>query len=171
MVYSAKSMNIAPDIESIQKITSVTFYTKTDCGKSWRQFQWVSQDRFCWINNRNYPKWAAPCIKVPFSMLEMCRFRSWCEWAKYCLGLCSLLTLKAPRKTVSENVVCLCRLLNILANFSKLFFAYQQTVWTQIRLLLKEQSDMGPYCLQKWLLKSQAEDKADDNCCDWRFKG
>ena len=48
-----------------------------------------------------------------------------------------VLTLKAPRKTASENVVCLCRLLNILANFSKLFFAYWQTVWTQIRLLLK----------------------------------
>ena len=24
---------------------------------------------------------------------------------------------------------------------------------TQIRLLLKEQSDLGPHCLQKWLLK------------------
>ena len=47
-----------------------------------------------------------------------------------------VLTLKAPRKPTSENVVCLCRLLNILANFSKLFFAYLQTVWTQIRLLL-----------------------------------
>ena len=23
----------------------------------------------------------------------------------------------------------------------------------------------------KWLLKSQADDKADDTCCDWRFKG
>ena len=34
-----------------------------------------------------------------------------------------------------------------------------------------EQSDLGPYCLQKWLLKSQADDKADDNSCDWRFKG
>ena len=33
----------------------------------------------------------------------------------------SRLTLKAPRKTASENVVCLCRLLNILANFSNLF--------------------------------------------------
>ena len=31
----------------------------------------------------------------------------------------------------------------------------------------KEQSDLGPHCLQKWLLKSQA----DDNSCDWRFKG
>ena len=34
----------------------------------------------------------------------------------------------------------------------------------------KEQSDLGPHCLQKWLLKSQADDKADDNSCDWRFK-
>ena len=31
------------------------------------------------------------------------------------------LTLKALRKTASENVVCLCRLLNILADFSNLF--------------------------------------------------
>ena len=59
------------------------------------------------------------------------------------------LTLKAPRKTASENVICLCRLLNILANFFKPIFAYRQTVWTQIRLLLKEQSDLGPHCLQK----------------------
>ena len=34
-----------------------------------------------------------------------------------------------------------------------------------------EQSDLGPHYLQKWLLKSQADDKADDNCCDWQFKG
>ena len=27
------------------------------------------------------------------------------------------------------------------------------------------------HCLQKWLLKSQADDKADDSCCDWQFKG
>ena len=30
---------------------------------------------------------------------------------------------------------------------------------------------LGPHCLQRWLLKSQADDKADDNSCDWRFKG
>ena len=35
----------------------------------------------------------------------------------------------------------------------------------------KEQSDLGPRCLQKWLLKSQVGDKADDNCYDWQFKG
>ena len=35
----------------------------------------------------------------------------------------------------------------------------------------QEQSDLGPHCLQKMTLKSQADDKADDNCCDWRFKG
>ena len=50
------------------------------------------------------------------------------------------------------------------------YFWYRQTVWTQSRLLL-EQSDLGPHCLQKWLLKSQADNKADDNCCDWQFKG
>ena len=65
--------------------------------------------------------------------------------------------LKAPRKTASENVVCLCRLLNILADFSNLF------LHKAIRLLLKEQSDLGLHCLQKWLLKSQADDKADNN--------
>ena len=76
-----------------------------------------------------------------------------------------------PRKPASENVFCLCRLLNILANFSNLFSAYGQRVWIKSRLLLKEQSDLGPHYLQKGLLKSQADDKADDNCCDWRFKG
>ena len=34
----------------------------------------------------------------------------------------------------------------------------------------EKQSDLGPHCLQKWLLKLQADDKADDNCCDWPFK-
>ena len=50
-------------------------------------------------------------------------------------------------------------------------FTYRKTVWTLIRLLLEEQSDLGPHCMQKWLLKSQADDNADDNCCDWQFKG
>ena len=71
------------------------------------------------------------------------------------------LTLEMPRKPASENVVCLTS-----AEYScKLFkpiFAYRQTVWTLIRLLLEEQSDLGPHCLQKWLLKSQAGDKADN---------
>ena len=58
-----------------------------------------------------------------------------------------------------------------LQTFQTYFLAYQQTVWTQIRLLLMEQSDLGPHCLQKWLLNSQADDKADDNSCDWQFKG
>ena len=35
----------------------------------------------------------------------------------------------------------------------------------------EEQSDLGSHCLQKWLLKFSADDKADDNCCDWQFKG
>ena len=28
-----------------------------------------------------------------------------------------------------------------------------------------------PHCLQKWFFISQADDKADDNCYDWQFKG
>ena len=59
-----------------------------------------------------------------------------------------MLIRKTPRKPASENVVCLSS-----AEYScKLFkpiFAYQQTVWTQIRLLLVEQSDLSPHCLQK----------------------
>ena len=43
-------------------------------------------------------------------------------------------------------------------------------MWTLIRLLLEEQSDLGPHCLQKLLLKSQADDKADDNSCDRQLK-
>ena len=35
---------------------------------------------------------------------------------------------------------------------------------------LEEQSDLGPHCLQKRLLKSQEEDKAEYNCCVWQFK-
>ena len=31
----------------------------------------------------------------------------------------------------------------------KPIFAYRQTVWTLLRMLLEEQSDLGPHCLQK----------------------
>ena len=31
------------------------------------------------------------------------------------------------------------------------YFVYRQTMWTLIWLLLEEQSDIGPHCLQKWL--------------------
>ena len=50
-------------------------------------------------------------------------------------------------------------------------FCIQANMWTLIRLLLEEQSDLGSHCLQKWLLKSKADDKADDNCFDLQFKG
>ena len=50
--------------------------------------------------------------------------------SEYSPGICCL-TLKSLRKPVSENVVHLCYLLIILANF------------------LEELSDLGPHCLQK----------------------
>ena len=40
----------------------------------------------------------------------------------------SILWVKVPRKPASENVVCLCRMLHLLANFSNILFAYRQTV-------------------------------------------
>ena len=42
-------------------------------------------------------------------------------FSEFCVIDLEILTLKMPRKPASENVVCLCRLLNILANFSNLF--------------------------------------------------
>ena len=90
-------------------------------------------------------------IKILDQLVQSCSLiRLWCRRlcfslerpANTMIRLCGWeyamrLTLKAPRKPASENVVSLCRLLNILANFSHLFFAYRQPVWTQIRLLLK----------------------------------
>ena len=32
--------------------------------------------------------------------------------------------------------------------YFRLFFSWTQTLWTLIRLLLKDQSNLGPYCLQ-----------------------
>ena len=56
---------------------------------------------------------------------------------------------KMPGKLASENVVCLCHLLNILSNFSNLFLhtGKQCEPWSDC----SEQSDLGPHCLQKWL--------------------
>ena len=75
-------------------------------------------------------------------------------------GVVEELTLKMPRKPASENVM------SSAGYYCKLFkptFAYRQTVWTLIRVLVEEQSDLGPHCLQKRLLKSQEDDKADYN--------
>ena len=70
------------------------------------------------------------------------------------------LTLKMSRKPISENVACLCLLLNILANFSNLFLhTGKQCSLIRVHTVCKND------------LKSQADDKADDNCCDWQFKG
>ena len=44
-----------------------------------------------------------------------------CSYQQKTGFLMTQLTLKTPRKPVSENDVCLCPLLNILANFSNLF--------------------------------------------------
>ena len=76
--------------------------------------------------------------------------------------------IKAPRKTASENVVCLCRLLNILANFSNIFLLTGKQCGPRSDYSVDpdqtapkgphclpvckeqsnlEQSDLGPHCL------------------------
>ena len=78
-------------------------------------------------------------------------------------------------QNAKKTCIWKCRLFMSSAAYScKLFkpnFCIQANSVGQIILLLKEQSDLGPHCLQKWRLKSQADEKADDNCCDWQFKG
>ena len=69
-----------------------------------------------------------------------------------------MLTLKMPRKPASENVVCLGRLLNSLANFSNLFLHTGKHVDPD------QAATRRAVCLHKRLLKSQADYKADDNC-------
>ena len=44
------------------------------------------------------------------------------------------------------------------------FFCIQTNMWTLISLILV-------HTVCKNDLKSQADDKAEDNCCDWQFKG
>ena len=67
-------------------------------------------DRMAYANNVD-PDQIVPTVpKKQFDLDLHC-----IQFTKY------FLTLKAQRKTASENVVCLCRLLNILADFSNLF--------------------------------------------------
>ena len=60
------------------------------------------------------------------------------------------LTLKRQenlhQKKSSVYVVCW-----IFLQTFQTYFAYRKTVWTQVRLLLEKQSDLGPHCLQKLL--------------------
>ena len=55
-----------------------------------------------------------------------------------CYEKCQLLKLSAACKCSRQGLISV----------------YRQTVWTQIRLLLKEQSDLGPHCLLQRGFKS-----------------
>ena len=66
---------------------------------------------------------------------------------------------------LSVYVVCY-----IFLQIFQTYFCIQANIVDPDQTAPKDHSDLGPHCLQKWLLKSQADDKADDNCCDWRFK-
>ena len=96
---------------------------------------------------------------------------SWAWEMFYTVSCTCFHSIQLNPKNAKKICIWKCSLFMLSAEYSCKFFkpivAYRQTVWTLIRLLLEEQSDLGPHCLQKWLLKSQA----DDSCCDWQFKG
>ena len=153
--------NLQEDLCDQQRLRSACAFAQSDDRS-------VFADHMCLLQPPGNPKMINenPC------------YTEWMYWSKTDLSLCTLhrsycrfccalahipyfswryivqpfpLTLKMPRKPASENVY-LCRLLYLLANFPNILFAYRQTVWTQIRLLLEEQFDLGPHCLQQWFL-------------------
>ena len=57
------------------------------------------------------------------------------------------------KKQASEKSSAACKFL-----LKGVILAYIQTVWTQIRLLLEEQSHLGPHCLQQRHLNGLTDD-------------
>ena len=53
-----------------------------------------------------------------------------------------------PSNNFCPGNVCFLPLLQISKGTSHYFWSWKQTLWTLIRLLLREQSDLGSYCLQ-----------------------
>ena len=104
--------------------------------KKWQKLYQVHQVRLIIPNNSE-----ALCVIHPDKASEICQISVLYQqkFDNRCLKLITFYFFNpySPRKSASENVVCLCRLLHLLANFSNLDFAYRQTVWTQIRLLLR----------------------------------
>ena len=87
--------------------------------------------------------------------------------------LVQFFTLKMPRKPASENVVCLSYYMSSAEYSCKLYkpvFAYRQTCgpWSDCSL---RSSLIWVHTVCKNDLKSKADDKADDNRCEWQFKG
>ena len=58
-------------------------------------------------------------------------------YEKKCIWKCRLLKSSAAHKCLHQGLIS----------------AHRQTVWTQIRLLLEEQSDLGPHCLLQGCFK------------------
>ena len=73
--------------------------------------RWNYKSTYMYILWNLLHKTSAPTINKGFFLINL----------NYNIHHYKLLTLNAPRKPASENVICLCRLLNILANFSNLF--------------------------------------------------
>ena len=74
----------------------------------------------------------------------------------------------AKKRSSAHYVCCICS--NALkTNFIMEANTMNPDQTAPIRLLPKEQSDLGPYCLLNMPPKylSRRESRSDDNCCEW----
>ena len=104
------------------------------------------------VKQDNIELWGKKMCSLIRDNICSCDLRSLLAWMAVTLlqiwNIC--LTIKMPRKLASENAVCW--------TFLQTFQIY---VCIQANSVdPEEQSDLDPHCLQKWLLKSQADDKA-----------
>ena len=85
--------------------------------KSWLYLVIILEYFFLFLYKNIFCGYSVEVLQwVPKSMFK----EKWENYRRIIIKYFSL-TLKTPRKPASENVICLCRLLIILANFSNLF--------------------------------------------------
>ena len=129
---------------------------------------WVNADKPEWFRRcRNFNPFTAQRIDSRRQYSKNCDVWKLFikSWDTYRICAKPPLTLKAPRKKSSENVVVWSRLLQIIANH------YWRNKYRS--------KQRGPRSSLIWVhtvchrgfLNISADEKADDFCCDWRIKG
>ena len=125
------------------------FSTKTCCGYSlevpcWGAYNEYPQHIFLWKNKKNI-KWIWSYGLRGFSG----------KIEKYIINFSSA---ELAQRLLSVYVICWI--------FLQIFQTYFCIKANSVDPDQTAPFSVAPRCLQKWLLKSQADDKADDNSCD-----
>ena len=111
---SKKNMNLLPKSPYKSRVISannkLTFFFPVN--RIWQSMKTLLRRQFAQNVKPNFLPKTENCLSAATNFVQLKRY----GWRDV-----KVLTLKAPRKTASENVVCLCCLLNILADFSNLF--------------------------------------------------